>query len=360
VKILDFGISAPAGEEDEDDTGATFGTPAYVAPERLDGMPAVPATDVYGLGVLLFEMVTGEPPYPVDTWEELAEARAAGPGTLPASLPPDFRTLIARCLDDDPAARPPANEVRFDLTALWLATRSGRSSPPSSAARQKRIWDGPAAADEPVPDDSIEHDPATAPDDSHHPGRVTAAFRPGARRVTGLRTFSEYGRAAASTLPMVPPPARRIALTLALVALVVAVVAVFALVNWPRRSTVDARPSPSATAAVPPEPLVTPPPAASPGPAVPATPRLTFSDAVSRMRSAVEDGAAGGEIRSDVATDLLNLIRPLSAADGKDVDTQVDRLRRKITERLGEGSLEPAQAGLLRSRLADLDRAAGT
>ncbi|MET0496360.1 MAG: serine/threonine-protein kinase, partial [Actinoplanes sp.] len=71
VKILDFGISAATGDPDEDETGVTFGTPAYVAPERLDGKPAEPATDVYGLGVLLFEMVTGEPPYPVDTWEEL-------------------------------------------------------------------------------------------------------------------------------------------------------------------------------------------------------------------------------------------------------------------------------------------------
>ena len=79
VKILDFGISAVTGDPDDDETGATFGTPAYVSPERLDGKPAEPATDVYALGVILFEMVTGEPPYPVDTWEELTAARAAGP-----------------------------------------------------------------------------------------------------------------------------------------------------------------------------------------------------------------------------------------------------------------------------------------
>jgi serine/threonine protein kinase len=92
VKLLDFGISAAAGEPDDDETGVSFGTPAYAAPERLDGKPAEPATDLYGLGVLLFEMVSGEPPYDVNTWEELAAAQAHGPTPLPATLPAAPRT----------------------------------------------------------------------------------------------------------------------------------------------------------------------------------------------------------------------------------------------------------------------------
>ncbi|WP_213011785.1 serine/threonine-protein kinase, partial [Paractinoplanes toevensis] len=131
VKILDFGISATAGEPDDDDTGATFGTPAYVAPERLDGMPAEPATDVYGLGVLLFEMVTGDPPYPVNTWEELDEARLSGPTTLPESLPADFRAVVDHCLEEAPADRPGADEIRFTLTALWLADQPADEKTPA-------------------------------------------------------------------------------------------------------------------------------------------------------------------------------------------------------------------------------------
>jgi serine/threonine-protein kinase len=336
VKILDFGISVPLGEEDEDDTGATFGTPAYVAPERLDGMPAVPATDVYGLGVLLFEMVTGEPPYPVDTWEELAAARAAGPGTLPACLPPDFRTLVGRCLDDDPAARPPAEEVRSDLVALRFAEPVRLSEPmrDSDAVRDSE----PVRLSEPVG----LHEPAQLSEPESRPRAVYRA-----------------GRATASTLPMTPPPGRRLAVTLALAAFMVTITGLFALVNWPRPGTVDARPS----AAPPATPTATSSPPATVAPSPPgatATPRLVFSDAVSRMRSAVEAGAADGEIRSDVALDLLNLIQPLSATEGRDVNTQVDQLRRKISERLGEGSLDPLQAELLRSRLADLDRAGGS
>src|SRR5688572_17161581 len=68
LRVFDFGIAARIGEPDDDATGSTFGTPAYVAPERLDGRPAQAATDVYALGVLLFEMLTGAPPYPEDTW----------------------------------------------------------------------------------------------------------------------------------------------------------------------------------------------------------------------------------------------------------------------------------------------------
>jgi serine/threonine-protein kinase len=118
AKILDFGISAVTGAPDDDETGATFGTPAYVAPERLNGTPAEPATDVYALGTVLFEMVSGEPPYPVDTWEEFAAARTTPPGRLPDGLPAAFREVVDRCLAEDPRRRPAATEVRDLLTAL--------------------------------------------------------------------------------------------------------------------------------------------------------------------------------------------------------------------------------------------------
>jgi serine/threonine-protein kinase len=127
VKILDFGISATTGEPDDDETGATFGTPAYVAPERLDGKPAEPATDVYGLGVLLYEMVTGQPPYPVDTWEELDAARTAPPRALPADLPAAFRDLVEACLREEPDRRPTAAHVRQGLATL---------TPPAPAPRR--------------------------------------------------------------------------------------------------------------------------------------------------------------------------------------------------------------------------------
>jgi serine/threonine-protein kinase len=125
VKVVDFGISAAIGEPDEDSSGSTFGTPAYVAPERLDGLPAVAATDVYALGALLFEMVTGAPPYPVGTWEELAAARQRPPAALPPGIPPAFAGLVTSCLAEEPDHRPHAGQVAAALRALSRQPRAG-------------------------------------------------------------------------------------------------------------------------------------------------------------------------------------------------------------------------------------------
>jgi eukaryotic-like serine/threonine-protein kinase len=61
AKVVDFGISAVAGARES--KAPVLGTPAYLAPERLSGTPAVPATDVYALGVLLFQALTGSLPW---------------------------------------------------------------------------------------------------------------------------------------------------------------------------------------------------------------------------------------------------------------------------------------------------------
>jgi serine/threonine-protein kinase len=87
---------------------------------------------------------------------------------------------------------------------------------------------------------------------------------------------------------------------------------------------------------------------------------LEFDEAVSRVRSAVESGRSAGQIRPDVATDLLNLIGPLGGADAQEVDRLVDDLRRKIDERVDEGSVAAARGAVLHSRLSDLGRATGT
>ena len=74
----------------------------------------------------------------------------------------------------------------------------------------------------------------------------------------------------------------------------------------------------------------------------------------------MEAGQASGDIRPDVAADLINLIRPLGRADPEDVDNRVEDLRRKIRDRVDEGSLAEDRAAILQARLADLGGAAGT
>jgi hypothetical protein len=124
AKVLDFGIATHIGAPDEDEEGDTFGTPAYVAPERLDGVPAQPATDTYSLGVLLFETLTGRVPFPADTWDDLAKAQpgAPMPPLVVPGLPAAVVDICRRCLSRDPCERPTAYQVGESLREQLLPT----------------------------------------------------------------------------------------------------------------------------------------------------------------------------------------------------------------------------------------------
>ncbi|GAA1612924.1 serine/threonine-protein kinase [Catellatospora bangladeshensis] len=111
AKVLDFGISAMTGLPDA--TGALIiGTPAYAAPERISAKAADPAADVYALGLLLIEMVTGRRHHGIDSWEQFAaaHARTAAVPPLPG-VPPAVAALIAAAVDPSPARRPRAADL---------------------------------------------------------------------------------------------------------------------------------------------------------------------------------------------------------------------------------------------------------
>jgi serine/threonine protein kinase len=108
VKVVDFGIAAAVGELD-DHGDELLGTPAYVAPERFVGRPAAPATDVYALGILLYQCLTGTLPWPAYTASDLVTAhRELPPAPLPPipGLPDDVAELCDQCLSKDPDERP--------------------------------------------------------------------------------------------------------------------------------------------------------------------------------------------------------------------------------------------------------------
>jgi serine/threonine-protein kinase len=107
AKITDFGLAGLASELHHDQSGG--GTPAYMSPEQLQSKPATVASDIYALGLLLYEMFTGSPPFPVNTVEDIQAAQKA-PVTPPSSIVPDLspeidRTILA-CLSVAPEARP--------------------------------------------------------------------------------------------------------------------------------------------------------------------------------------------------------------------------------------------------------------
>ena len=115
-RILDFGLS-----RGEADRGHGVGTPAYMAPEQFDPARPIDArTDVYALGVLLYEMLCGSPPYEASTPQELIAAIRAGEPRLPAELDPDapepLQAVALKAMERDPALRyPSAAEMARDL-----------------------------------------------------------------------------------------------------------------------------------------------------------------------------------------------------------------------------------------------------
>jgi len=120
VRVMDFGIAKPAGEETADGaSGYVLGSPEYMSPEQARGRPADPRSDLYALGVVLYELVTGDVPFRAETPVAtlLLHVEKEPPLDDPR-LPPALRRVLARCLAKDPAARfASAGELRAALEA---------------------------------------------------------------------------------------------------------------------------------------------------------------------------------------------------------------------------------------------------
>jgi eukaryotic-like serine/threonine-protein kinase len=111
AKVLDFGIAASMGQADEDPDGPVMGTPAYVAPERFGGEPATAATDMWALGTLLYQCLSGRLPWRGESPTDLVAATCQrDPDPLPEveGLPTEVLDLCSRCLAKEPQERPTA------------------------------------------------------------------------------------------------------------------------------------------------------------------------------------------------------------------------------------------------------------
>ncbi len=121
AKVTDFGIAkVPERSTVETLPGVVLGTPAYLSPEQLRGQPADARSDVYGLGAVLYEMVTGRKPFVGDTPAEVAgnalHRRPPRPSTINPQVPPAFEAILQRALARDPDDRyQSAAELRADL-----------------------------------------------------------------------------------------------------------------------------------------------------------------------------------------------------------------------------------------------------
>jgi eukaryotic-like serine/threonine-protein kinase len=123
VKVADFGIAKAGSGHDLTRTGVVMGTAKYLSPEQVSGNPADAGSDIYALGIVLYEMLCGAPPFVGDTDLSTAVARlTAAPGSLRdrrQDIPRGLEAVVLRSLARDPAARfQSAEEMRAGLLAV--------------------------------------------------------------------------------------------------------------------------------------------------------------------------------------------------------------------------------------------------
>lgn len=149
VKILDFGLAKLVGEGSDvgsspdaatealTEVGTVMGTLPYMSPEQIEGLPVDHRTDVFSVGVMLYELLAGHRPFQAGTSAALTSAilRDAPPvvSELRQDLPHHFGRIVRRCLEKDPERRyQSAKDLRNDLLGLREELASGQLEPPQA------------------------------------------------------------------------------------------------------------------------------------------------------------------------------------------------------------------------------------
>ena len=125
VKVVDFGIARAVAEAQVTLPGTTLGSVHYFSPEQARGDPTTAASDIYSLGIVLYEMLTGVRPWEGDSAAGVALARLSGPIPDPAavrsSVPTELAAITRRALARDPADRFTSASAMADELEAWLA-----------------------------------------------------------------------------------------------------------------------------------------------------------------------------------------------------------------------------------------------
>ncbi len=172
VKVGDFGIARLAESTTEIPAAAIVGTPKYMAPEQARGLRTTPAVDIYSVGVVLYEMLAGRPPFSGATSVELAMAHAYDrPGPLPVDTPRELVNVVTRALAKDPAER------YRDATSMAQALAHVRAS-----AREQEPTEHAPMLDEELRTVSLPALAASRPARTHPERTRIAPLRPSAAR----------------------------------------------------------------------------------------------------------------------------------------------------------------------------------
>ncbi|MEU6481399.1 protein kinase [Streptomyces sp. NPDC047017] len=152
--LTDFGIARLADSPGLTRTHEFVGTPAYVAPESAEGRPQTSAVDIYGAGILLYELVTGRPPFSGGSALEVLHQHLSAEPRRPSTVPDPLWTVIERCLRKNPGERPGAEHLARALRVV--AEGVGVHANPAQIAAAEGVGallaPDPAPAPVPAPD----------------------------------------------------------------------------------------------------------------------------------------------------------------------------------------------------------------
>ncbi|WP_369169760.1 protein kinase [Streptomyces sp. R28] len=211
--LTDFGIARLADSPGLTRTHEFVGTPAYVAPESAEGRPQTSAVDIYGAGILLYELVTGRPPFGGGSALEVLHQHLSAEPRRPSTVPDPLWTVIERCLRKNPDERPSAENLARGLRVVAEGIGVHANSAQIAAAEgvAALLAPDPAPAHVPGSADPTQVLPHGAAPGAYDPNGATSVLphtgAPGAADPTAVlpNTGGPGGADPTAVMPPMPP-----------------------------------------------------------------------------------------------------------------------------------------------------------
>jgi len=349
VKVLDFGIARADGTGGGTLTLGVLGTAAYLSPEQASGRPSGPGADLYSVGCVLYEMLTGTPPFSADS--------AVG--------------LAYRQVHDDPgppSARCPGLPERLDQITMQLLAKDPADRPPSAAAARAGLLAAlapdatavlPALADSPVPDAPDAPHVAGRPGTPGRPRRPGVWDTPGMPRLPGVR--DQRGRWRQRPVEAVLAAALAGALVALAVVLLTGTADHAGAASGPTHPAAT-QPAAGRKANQPPGRQSSPAgQTATPGQPGTLPPTATAAGAfVADLQALVADGQVSQQAGQNLFNQLQQLLFTQPGQGAQQVQQQYDQLVQQYDQYQSQGQISGPAAATLRHALNALGAALGT